>query len=272
MKKNILVLFVLLSSLLTGFKLKKDHIPSGMIAIDKTLFIDKTEVRNIDYMEYTHWIKQYKGENSVDYLKALPDTSQKIRVLFHGNNKIEEMKLVYYFWHPSHGNYPVVFITYEQAIDYCNWRADRINENIYLQSNKSLIVKELPANIPQIFKYRLPTKDEWIRIAKQGIDLRHGKKLDKRNIKYKIIEQIMVTGNFLETGQNIPENVDNGIHNKIGYYNLYGNVAEMSNIKGIALGGYYGEKLADYEFEKDYKYDSPRAWLGFRCVAEKIEN
>jgi formylglycine-generating enzyme required for sulfatase activity len=272
MKKSILVLFVILSGLLTGLKFYEDHTPPRMIAVDKTLFIDMTEVRNIDYKVYIYWIKQYKGENSLEYLNALPDTSQKIRISFPGNNQIQEMDLDFYFRHPNFDNYPVVSISYEQAIDYCKWRTDIINEGIYRQNNKSLKKEKIPDNIPIIYKLRLPTRSEWIKVAKQGIDFKYKKKFDKEGTKYEIIEQVLVTGNFFENGQNMPVNVDFGKVNNIGCYNIYGNVAEMSNNKGIAFGGCYSEKLSDFKIDKEYNYDSPKAWIGFRCVAEKIEN
>ena len=272
MIKSILVLLVILSGLQTSLKFNEDQTPPGMVAVDKTLYIDKTEVRNIEYRIHIHWIKRYKGENSKEYLNALPDTSQKIRILFQGNNQIQEMDLDYYFNHPNFNNYPVVSISYEQAIEYCKWRTDMINEGIYRQKNKSLKDEKIPDNIPIIYKLRLPTKSEWIKVANQGIDLKYKKKLENEGIKYEIIEQVLVTGNFLENGENMPVNVDFGNVNNTRCYNIYGNVAEMSNNKGIAFGGSYCEKLSDFKIDKEYHYDLPKVWIGFRCVAEKIEN
>lgn len=41
----------------------------------------------------------------------------------------------YYFTHPAYSNYPVVGVSYEQALAYCDWRTNRLNEAI-LQKEK----------------------------------------------------------------------------------------------------------------------------------------
>ena len=64
-----------------------------------------------------------------------------------------------YYWHPAYDNYPVVGVTYEQVIKFCNWRSEINKWNL---------------------KFRLPTKNEWIEISK--IDF---KEKDKKRIKKK---------------------------------------------------------------------------------------
>jgi formylglycine-generating enzyme required for sulfatase activity len=271
MKKSIsFLLVVAVTVLLSGFSKKNVENPPGTIQFEENLFIDKSEIRNIDYREYLYWIKANMGETSQEYLKALPDDSQKIKLLFHGNNKIQEMNLEYYFKHPSFNNYPLVAISYEQAFDYCIWRTDRVNETIFRAKNKKKNSNELDEDIPKVFKYRLPTKNEWISVAKRGYDLKYREKIEKENRKYMILGDIMITGNFSENGHDITEDANSGYANNIGCFNLYGNVAEMLDIEGIAVGGYYGEKLADFQIDKEYHYDSPTSWIGFRCVAERI--
>ncbi|HOY38916.1 MAG TPA: SUMF1/EgtB/PvdO family nonheme iron enzyme, partial [Bacteroidales bacterium] len=37
-----------------------------------------------------------------------------------------------YFWHPAYDNYPVVGVSWHQAMAYCQWRSDRLNEDILI--------------------------------------------------------------------------------------------------------------------------------------------
>ena len=104
-----------------------------------SFYLDKTEVRNIDYLEYLQWIKRYfVNENSPFFVgvsrpeiyeKALPDTLVWRNKL--GNNEIFTNN---YLRHPAYKEYPVVGISWEQANDYCRWRTDRVNERILINT------------------------------------------------------------------------------------------------------------------------------------------
>ena len=56
--------------------------------------------------------------------------------------------------------------------------------------------------------------------------------------------------------------------NKLGIYNLIGNVAEMTSIKGIAKGGSWKHTEDEISVDKDFEYTESTSWLGFRCVFE----
>jgi formylglycine-generating enzyme required for sulfatase activity len=58
--------------------------------------------------------------------------------------------------------------------------------------------------------------------------------------------------------------------NKIGVYNLIGNVAEMISEEGIAKGGSWINKPEEVSVTEDFHYTKPSDWLGFRCVCEKV--
>ena len=96
MSKCFLVLIIMLAGLLSGFKEKKDQVLHGMIQVDKNLYIDKTEIRNVDYRNYVYWIKKYK---SVDHLlhafaivlKEIPQA--KLVIIGEGDGKIAFQQL-----------------------------------------------------------------------------------------------------------------------------------------------------------------------------------
>lgn len=137
----------------TGFIVKNDYrlqTPPGMVAIEggsytigekgefvtaqrdnrrrritvSSFFMDQYEIRNIDWREYTNWLKVVFG-------KAAPDLVKKAQP----NEKVWREELAYnepylqnYFHHPAFDQYPIVGVTWEQAMDYCAWRTDRVNE------------------------------------------------------------------------------------------------------------------------------------------------
>lgn len=91
-----------------------------------SFYIDETEVANIHYREYLHWLgRTFDGETWLDDLmmKAKPDS-----LVWRSELSYNEPYVEYYFSHPSFNYYPVVGVTWKQANDYCRWRTDRVNE------------------------------------------------------------------------------------------------------------------------------------------------
>lgn len=250
MKKIFIFCFIL--SLGITSQSKADN-PPNTVEISDNLYVDKYEITNIDWKEYTHWLKNEYGESAMEYQLSLPDTT----ILNFEENEIMGV----YFSHPSFNEYPVIGITYQQAIAYCNWRSNRVNEVMYLKDNK---LKELPTDlrtIPNKYHYRLPTIYEWEQIA--GIEY------DKKT-KKKIAKSLSPNGNFWNDSTNtvieITTPVNKSYPNKLGIYNLFGNVAEMTSIVGIAKGGSYIHTSDESNIENDFPYQGAASWLGFRCV------
>ncbi|MFA8433662.1 MAG: gliding motility lipoprotein GldJ [Marinifilaceae bacterium] len=102
-----------------------------------SFYIDETEVRNIDYLEYLHWIKRVYVDYPEVYQKALPDT-----LVWRSELAYNEPYVNNYLRHPAYAEYPVVGVNWEQAVDYCAWRTDRVNERILIEAG---ILNEDPA-------------------------------------------------------------------------------------------------------------------------------
>ncbi len=98
-----------------------------------SFYIDETEVSNVDWLEYLHWIRTNYPDDGEYYYNALPDTLVWRQPLSYNEPYVNN-----YLRHPAFQDYPVVGVTWEQAVAYCEWRTDRVNEEI-LRSKGYLI-------------------------------------------------------------------------------------------------------------------------------------
>jgi gliding motility-associated lipoprotein GldJ len=92
-----------------------------------SFYMDETEVRNVDYREYLHWIHRVFVDYPEVYRNALPDTLVWRRPMAYNEPYVQ-----YYFRHPAYNEYPIVGVNWLQATDYCAWRTDRVNEKILI--------------------------------------------------------------------------------------------------------------------------------------------
>lgn len=87
-------------------------------------FMDKYEITNLNWNEYLHWMEFVFGAVAPELVdQARPDHTVWREDLAY-NDPYEN----YYFEHPAFSFYPIVGVTWEQAMDYCQWRTDRVNE------------------------------------------------------------------------------------------------------------------------------------------------
>lgn len=94
-----------------------------------SFYMDETEVRNLDYLEYLYWIDRVFGETYPEvYRKALPDT-----LVWRDPLAYNEPFVQNYLRHPAYNDYPVVGVSWVQASEYASWRTDRVNEMILIR-------------------------------------------------------------------------------------------------------------------------------------------
>jgi gliding motility-associated lipoprotein GldJ len=93
-----------------------------------SFYMDETEVSNINYREYLHWIKNRYTSYPEVYRNALPDT-----LVWREELAFNEPLVETYFRHPSYDDYPVVGVNWLQAREYCKWRSSRVNEMILIE-------------------------------------------------------------------------------------------------------------------------------------------
>lgn len=93
----------------------------------QSFYMDETEVTNAMYMEYLDWIKRVYPPSDENfraiYQGALPDT-----LVWRNRLGFNEVMTENYLRHPGYGEYPVVGVSWIQAVEFANWRSDRVNE------------------------------------------------------------------------------------------------------------------------------------------------
>jgi len=97
----------------------------------QSFYMDETEVTNVMYLEYLDWVKSVyppsEPQFKAIYDGALPDT-----LVWRNRLGYSEVMVENYLRHPAYGEYPVVGVSWIQAVEFSNWRTDRVNE-LYLE-------------------------------------------------------------------------------------------------------------------------------------------
>jgi formylglycine-generating enzyme required for sulfatase activity len=177
---------------------------------------------------------------------------------------------------------PIVNVSYEQATNYALWCT--FFGNKWLDSQKGYA--------KQIVLFRLPTADEYKKIATDGI-----KKLAANEWyikKHYEVEKWMsactnghgcslcnyaltATGTLecdviMESmyGKNVLYPVAVFFSDGYGLYDLQGNAAEMILNTNEAFGGSYKDNIENCSLTSIQSYSSPQPWLGFRLIGEVV--
>ncbi len=125
-----------------------------------SFYMDETEVANIHWLEYLHYVKLDSSQEF--YESALPDTVVWARDLAYNDPYVD-----HYLRYPGFRYFPVVGVSWKQAVDYSEWRTAVVNmklaeeaglEDIPAESTGGRIPLESGVVLPN---YRLPSEAEW---------------------------------------------------------------------------------------------------------------
>jgi sulfatase modifying factor 1 len=173
-----------------------------------------------------------------------------------------------YHRHPAYNNFPVVNISYEGAMKYCEWLQEKMQKD----------------NPGFVISVQLPAKDQWTWASMGGRSqaiypwanyyLQNKKGKDLCN--YKKVGEQAITRNK-ETG--IPQITKDAFRNNrylmpvksfsandFGLYNMSGNAAEMISERGICMGGSWDDYGGDVTIRSEANYNEPGPTIGFRPI------
>lgn len=282
MKKNtlFLLLFLLLASFfacsspyrvwqkqvhqtLKSHLTKKPNLPTppNTVWISGNLFMDKTEVHNLAYLEYLHYMSE---DSSYEYYQnqiPLNGVWTDKEVPFPDSVKLRLS--LGYLEYEGYRFLPVVGVSHQQAINYCKWRSEIATQNFISTRNQNYR-----------FEYRLPTETEWENAALSAIDT-----TKKQNIEYGFDTSIISPSVFnlssilnkskKDSTQIPPTSYVYAEPTTLwGLYHTIGNVAEMIDQEGIAKGGSWLHVPLQSQIKERIRYRFPTSWLGFRCACE----
>lgn len=252
-------------------KAEYQFVPSGLAVVNgdtlsvQSFYMLNHEVTNGEYQKFLNWVEA----NGTEEEKAL--------VAIRSNNWDTEFKsgmnkyVEHYHTNEAYSDYPVVNITYKAASLYCQWLEKEINDELKTGS----------------IKVRLPSHAEFIR-AGAGDDLkayyswkdfrmRQSSGQFRGNFLY--VPQSKITKD--EEGNFIVKPIDYGdLNNSVdltapsksywkfsyGFYNLNGNVSEMIDEPGIAVGGSWFNFGYDIRLQSRSQFDEASCKVGFRPV------
>jgi gliding motility-associated lipoprotein GldK len=198
-----------------------------------------------------------------------------------------------YFNHPGYNDYPVVGVSYEQAVAFCAWRTEQLKKSLD------------PAFRNTIEPYRLPTEAEYEYAARAG----------KNEYKYPWASDGVTgdkgcflgnfkpgDGDYTKDGHLITSKVATFSPNEFGLYDMAGNVAEwtstayqesgpeiMSDMnpeyrynaaqedpyamkKKVVRGGSWKDPQELIRSDRrTFEYQNEqRSYIGFRCVRTQV--
>jgi len=252
----------------------------------KQFYLCDHEVSNGEYLIF---LQEFFKADTNQYKKMLPDT------LSWRNKSIGyDPMTIYYLRHPIYNTYPVVGISYEQALEYCTWLTKK-----YITEGERKYKNVI---------FRLPERKEWVYAAKGGLSLYSfpwkgtslknqkgewlanfrffsqgniykipGKKNDhssNQENQYLILGKGEPTGHYL-TGKNDDLTVPVMSYKPNGYglHNMAGNVEEYVIEKGSTKGGSWddpGFYLINTVHKIYTSQSSASCTIGFRVAMEII--
>jgi formylglycine-generating enzyme required for sulfatase activity len=246
-------------------------IENNLVKVSENLLANKFETTNAEYKEFIKWTEANGSAKDLEKSKV-DHTGWKTLGFM---PEIEGQ----YFEGKMFNTYPVVNISYEGAVKYCEWLTEKYNSTKKRKYEKLLI--------------RLPTGKEWTSMAKAGRNntlypwggpyLQNSKgdflanfyRIGNSMIEVDIENRKSVEIHKIESRKMymMAYPVDQYSQGPYELHSLSGNAAEMVAEKGSTKGGSFGSSgyYLTIDAEDEFKGFKTSPYVGFRYVAEIIE-
>ncbi len=243
------------------------------------LYASKFEATNLEYNEFLTYLEKKGAMSMLDKAKILDEN------WYHLQPSFGEPFLSTYAHHPAYENYPVVNISHEGAVFFCDWLTEQYNTYAKREFKKVL--------------FRLPTEQEWLAAARAGKEnavfpwgghylrgtngqflanftyiMESQQKKMREDGTMEINKPLFPHTETSQTRMNATCPVDLFTPNDFGIYNISGNAAEMLAEPGRTRGGswhsfgYYLRLDAEDEYAG---FTEPSPMIGFRYFMEVLE-
>jgi formylglycine-generating enzyme required for sulfatase activity len=241
------------------------------------------------YRDYVKETKETSDRSSFfekEVINIYPDTLVWVHDFTYSFNDPMHDK---YFWHPAYDDYPVVGVSWKQAMAFCHWRTRYRHD--YLKSQQEM----------QELDFRLPTEAEWEYAARGGqnnVTYPWGGPYVQNSSGCYLANFKPMRGNLIADGGFYPVKATAYSPNGYNLYNMAGNVSEWTASAYDAGSYYYNSDInAEYTYQasetddetlkrktirggswkdvagflqvhyRDYEYqDTSKSYVGFRTV------
>ncbi len=231
---------------------KETHVIDSFPRNVGAFYVSAYEVTNSEWKKFHKAMVAKLGAEEAR--RYLPDTAVWQKSFPYGN--YSNPMVQHYYNHPGYANYPLVGITWNQAVAYCNWKTEEANKLLAAEGKTTTLTYRLPTENeymylakPRPYKELRKSKDySWNSFSYIGLMDKHGYQAnfgpvcDTFNYTFK---------NFVDDGGFYTLPVTSYKSNSFGLNNLKGNVEEwMSDTCGTPqTGGRYMEIMVTREGE-----------------------
>lgn len=263
------------------------HVQKSRTVSVESFYLFNQEITNGFYNYYMGQVKS--TGDTVAYHNILPDT-----LVWRSKMAYNEPYVDYYLRHPAYEQYPLVGVSYEQCLLFCEWLTNWYNNQTGRKFKK--------------VQFDLPTETQWEWAARGGLDqavfpwagrfMRNSKgawmanfmiadqsgigriEVETTNVfgKPEKKEYTIATSYEGNLGQSdnadITAPVDSYYPNGYQLYNMAGNVEEFVKEKGISKGGSWRDTGYYLQVSTREQYDSTQntsCERGFRILMKVIE-
>jgi hypothetical protein len=290
-----------------AYKIETKSLEGKFKPVKDNIYAAQNEVTNAEYNAYLKYLKENKRTELYEVSKIHFEQYEEPALSFMKGYHLDRTptKKEKYF-----SNYPVVNVSYDGALAYCNWLTEQYNNT---EGRKFKRVK-----------FRLPTLNEWkvaalgykkiqswileenkieLQIQKSPTDMVCSKGCEKKVVAFTesgilypwfgayyyrdkaLNSKGCPLGNFKwpdsmkpcqakmssADGFILMSMVEAYFPNDIGLYDVVGNVAEMTNEKGKACGGSWNHTPEESTILSINTYEDASSEIGFRVFMEVIE-